>query len=193
MTHWDESESESQEENLSSQFSLFKTVSVQTSKPGDLRIPIPPEVRNNIEFYAGDDPKVRFGWYYKYGVPVISNKSLREDEYNSTQPVKILFDDSDTEKIRPPCASGEIDYISYAENNDYLHWIATEDMLSDSNASSAYLLSPEKLLMIANDTNGSISNEFLESPNYTITNTRQESASNSQISILSIFTDIFAT
>jgi len=193
MAHWDESESESEEENEGSQFALFKGVNVQTCKKEDLRIPIPPEVRNKIEFYVEGDPKVRFGWYHKYGVPVISNKSLREDEYNSTQSVKILFDDSPTEKIRPPCANGEIDYISYAEDNDCLYWIATKDMLSNSNASSAYLLSPEKLLMIANDTNGSISNEFRESPNYTITNTRQESASNSQISILNIFTDIFTT
>lgn len=199
MTHRDITESESERENESegesesSRFDLIKEVTVQKSGPGDYRIPIPQEVKKKVEADGDGSSYVHFNWYLKHDVPVISSDSLREDGYSSAVTVKVTTDESSTDKIRPPCTDDETDYISYAGNNDSLYWLATEDMPSDDGASSAYLVSCKKLLMMIDESNSSISNEFAKSPNYTITNTRQQSVSNPQIPIFNIFTDIFGT
>lgn len=182
-----DAESGNENENESLRFDLIKEINVQTCKPGDLRIPIPKEVKKKVADDGDGGLKVHFGWYHKHDVPIISSDSLREDEYTSTDTVKILSNGT----IRPPRTDGQIDYISYAESNDCLYWIATEEMLSEGNVSSAYLTSREKLLMLINDPTGNISNDFATLPNYTIGNTRKESTSDSRISIFNIFTDIF--
>jgi hypothetical protein len=133
---------------------------VTESNGDDTRLKFPEELQEALEA----DESVHWSYDIDYGHLIVSNHSLRDDIFIHEKEEDVY----DNDYIRPPHDGEIIEKLHHLmEISEDLFYLASEEMLTNDDPRSVFVLTNHQLKEIWNNPTGDLANRLRVVPNYT--------------------------